>query len=123
MPRPDRSYWKVSARNTFIASQLHRSASAWEATPLDLSLPAAGTVDGPAVNHQLPVDTTGPHLVLEGFHVFARHIGIVAAMKDKHLAADILGVRGRRCVQAAVETYHAGDVGVATAATCLFPRP
>jgi len=58
-------------------------------------------IDGPAVDHELPVHAAGPHLVLEGFHVLARHVGVVAAVENQDLAADVPGVGGGRRVEAA----------------------
>ena len=72
-----------------------------------------GWVDDPAVDHQLPVHAAGPHLVLEGFYVLARHVRIVIAMEDQDLAPDVIGVGRPRRVQPAVEADHTGDVGAA----------
>ena len=70
-------------------------------------------MDCAAVNYQLPVHAPGSHLILEGIHVLARHMGIVAAVKDQNLAANVFGVGRARRVQAAVKTHHARDVGAA----------
>ena len=70
-------------------------------------------VNGPAVNHLLPIDAPGPHLVLKGVHILARYVGIVAAVQDQNLAFDVLCVGWGRSVQAAVKAHHARNVGAA----------
>ena len=70
-------------------------------------------VHGSTVDDELPIDAGRPHLVLEGFDVFGRHVGVVAAVQHEDLAADILGLRRAGRVQAAVEADHPGKRGAA----------